>query len=124
MVLEYAQVEVDCCADCGGIWLDAGELELLLGDRALAEGFLNAGVATDAVKEKARRCPICRTRMDKQSAPGAAPVVFDHCPAAHGLWFDRGELALLLDQGAAGPAGGEVVAWLRELFAGQADAAK
>ena len=32
LIIEHEAVEVDCCAACGGIWLDAGELELLFGD--------------------------------------------------------------------------------------------
>ena len=30
VVLELDQIEIDHCLHCGGIWLDAGELELLL----------------------------------------------------------------------------------------------
>ena len=30
VVLELDQIEIDHCLNCGGIWLDAGELELLL----------------------------------------------------------------------------------------------
>ncbi|MCL4278881.1 MAG: zf-TFIIB domain-containing protein, partial [Ignavibacteriaceae bacterium] len=30
IVLELEQVEVDYCTNCAGVWLDAGELELLL----------------------------------------------------------------------------------------------
>ena len=30
IVLELDEVEVDYCADCRGVWLDSGELELLL----------------------------------------------------------------------------------------------
>jgi Zn-finger nucleic acid-binding protein len=36
ITLELSDVENDYCTDCGGIWLDAGELELLLGERELA----------------------------------------------------------------------------------------
>ncbi len=32
ITLELQEVEIDYCIDCGGIWLDAGELELLLGE--------------------------------------------------------------------------------------------
>ena len=32
ITLELADVEIDYCTDCGGIWLDAGELEMLLGE--------------------------------------------------------------------------------------------
>jgi len=31
ITLELEEVEIDHCTNCGGIWLDAGELELLLG---------------------------------------------------------------------------------------------
>ncbi len=31
IVLELDEVEIDHCISCGGIWLDAGELELLIG---------------------------------------------------------------------------------------------
>ena len=117
MVLEYAQVEVDFCASCAGIWLDAGELELLFGDRALAEVFLAAGDSALARKEKPRRCPLCRARMEKRTAAGGTPVVYDRCPAGDGLWFDKGELALVLEQGSAAPGGEAVVSWLRDLFA-------
>ena len=32
LVLELQQIEIDYCQECEGIWLDAGELELLLDD--------------------------------------------------------------------------------------------
>ena len=36
----YADILIDECASCKGIWLDAGELELLLGGRK-SKGFLS-----------------------------------------------------------------------------------
>lgn len=30
IVMELHNIEADYCVDCGGIWLDEGELELLL----------------------------------------------------------------------------------------------
>ena len=43
ITLELEDVEIDHCLDCGGIWLDAGELELLLDEpekaRSLLESF-------------------------------------------------------------------------------------
>lgn len=35
----YEKVNIDQCADCGGIWLDKGELEQLTGDKA--KGFFS-----------------------------------------------------------------------------------
>ena len=117
MVCEFDQVEVDLCDQCGGIWLDAGELELLFGDRQVAEGYLSSGNGAAAKGEKPRRCPICGRKMTKRGTAGDPPVVYDACPRGDGLWFDRGELATVLAQGSDEPREVAVVAWLRELFA-------
>ena len=116
VVLEYDEVEVDYCVACGGIWLDAGELELLFGDRKLTEGFLNAGSAAARTAEKARLCPICFGKMKKRSTGGAAPVTYDFCRRGDGMWFDQGELGAVLEQGSPAPGGEAVCAWLREMF--------
>lgn len=117
MILEYEGVEVDYCDACHGIWLDAGELELLFADRAITEGFLTAGDPAHAKGEKARRCPLCGKKMSKATTGGEQPVVYDACPRGHGLWFDHGELATVLEHGSPARGGEAVAAWLRSLFA-------
>ena len=108
IALELAEVEVDYCTDCGGIWLDAGELELLLGNSpGLAEAsrggqqikeLLDSFKVDSKCTEKQRRCPICLKKMQKiavgQSTP---PLLIDKCARGDGLWFDRGELQNILD---------------------------
>ena len=42
IVLELDEVEVDYCTECEGIWLDEGELELLLGDEARAKEVIQS----------------------------------------------------------------------------------
>ena len=116
IILEYADVEVDYCVQCGGIWLDAGELELLFGDRALIAGFLTAGGPATGSTEKKRRCPICRKKMAKVVTGGDQPVLYDQCPNQHGLWFDAGELGAILEHGSDSPGGEAVTHWLREMF--------
>ncbi|HPO15612.1 MAG TPA: zf-TFIIB domain-containing protein [Candidatus Hydrogenedentes bacterium] len=116
MVLEHASVEVDYCVECGGIWLDAGELDLLLGSRQITETILHAGDKTTVKKEKPRRCPICRIKMEKHTTGGSSPVMYDRCGQGHGLWFDKGELAQVLEQGGSTPEREQVVSWLREMF--------
>ncbi len=117
IVLEYDEVEVDYCVLCHGVWLDAGELDLLFGDRAITEGFLNSGNPRAAGGEAVRKCPICRKGMEKRVTGGAEPVVYDACPRDDGLWFDQGELGTVLKHGSDAAGGEEVGAWLRELFA-------
>ncbi len=48
IVLEYADVEVDFCVACEGVWLDAGELELLFGSADACTAFLTICSPADA----------------------------------------------------------------------------
>ena len=116
LILEYEAVEVDFCSACAGIWLDAGELELLFGERDIAQGFLSAGQPAKT-GESVRDCPICRKPMDKHATASPCPVIYDHCPDGDGLWFDEGELATVLERGSNVEGGAAVTEWLRSLFA-------
>jgi Zn-finger nucleic acid-binding protein len=116
IVLEYENVEVDYCTGCQGVWLDAGELELLFGDTQACADFLTIGSPADAKGEKTRRCPICRAKMTKEATESDPPVIFDHCPRGDGLWFDKGELLDVLKHGKALDEKGEVPAFLQGVF--------
>lgn len=124
IILEYQDVEVDYCVTCRGVWLDAGELELLFGDRTVTQGFMTAGDSAQASREPLRRCPICAKRMAKHTTGGAAPVLYDRCPRGDGLWFDAGELTTVLQYGSPAPGGEEVARWLREMFPERARASE
>lgn len=91
---EYEQVEVDWCASCGGVWLDAGEFALLEAAR---------GVAVPPViplhQVSPRRCPVCERKMAlaRRAVSGTDSwVTVDVCPKGHGEWYDGGELESLL----------------------------
>lgn len=101
VVLEYDNVEVDYCISCHGIWLDAGEIELLFGDAEACQRLLRGGDVTRARGEKPRRCPICGKKMGKDVSCGTTPVTYDRCPSGDGLWFDEGELGDVLKHGEA-----------------------
>ena len=93
IALELAEVEVDYCTGCGGIWLDAGELELLLGDSQNAKELLDSFKIDSESAEKRRKCPICLKKMQKIIVGTSAPaLLIDKCPRGDGLWFDKGEL--------------------------------
>jgi len=97
ITLELADVEIDHCTNCGGIWLDSGELERLLDDPAQAGRLLDSFQQTAPTTETLRKCPICNKRMAKiivgRSDP---PLRIDKCPRRDGLWFDKGELEDIL----------------------------
>jgi Zn-finger nucleic acid-binding protein len=117
VAIEYDRVEVDYCAVCKGIWLDAGELELLFGDREAAEALLSIGSPVELpASEAPRKCPICDTVMTKEATTEDPPVIFDHCPNADGMWLDHGELETILSQGASDGEAAEVRSLLKKMF--------
>ena len=68
ITLELEQVEVDHCLECRGIWLDAGELELLLGDAERAE--FEARIKADASLADERRAEPGRRGPRFRDPPG------------------------------------------------------
>jgi len=99
ITLELARVEIDHCTDCGGIWLDAGELELLLGNSKNARELLDSFKIDPHCSEKPRKCPICDKKMQKITVGLSEPkVLIDKCPTADGLWLDKGELKDILNR--------------------------
>jgi len=99
ITLELAEVEVDYCTACGGIWLDAGELELLLGNSQHAKELLNSFKIDSSCTEKRRKCPICLKKMQKINVGTSPPtLLLDKCPTGDGLWFDKGELQDILNR--------------------------
>ena len=93
ITLELQEVEIDYCTGCSGIWLDAGELELLLGEPEKAASLLDSFKIDSVTSEKTRKCPICRKKMQKVIVGSSKPtLLIDKCRKADGLWFDKGEL--------------------------------
>ena len=100
ITFELDNVEVDSCLHCKGIWLDAGELEMLLGDSAKAAELLASFTEARDSAEKTRKCPICLKKMQKILAgPNESAKLIDKCRRGHGLWFDEGELQNIITLG-------------------------
>lgn len=116
IVLELRGVEVDHCLECHGIWLDAGELELLVELAGGRPGVLPA-ITRDvgAGEQGSRPCPRCRRKMRCVKFPGPPAVEIDRCPAGHGVWLDAGELAAIV-RTHAGQDDRGVARFLGELF--------
>ena len=93
VTLELDDVEIDHCLECGGIWLDAGELDILLGASEQAGAMLKSFNNAPNCAEKLRKCPICLKKMEKVLAGSETDaVLLDRCRKGDGLWFDAGEL--------------------------------
>jgi Zn-finger nucleic acid-binding protein len=100
IVVEQNYIELDYCAKCHGVWFDAGELELLLNSLGLdsASPFLKSTLEAEEAKteERKRRCPLCRRKMRKANLD--TKVLVDLCPQGEGIWFDGGEVRMLISQ--------------------------
>ena len=90
IVAEYGSVEIDSCPVCGGIWLDGGELESLVGSAPPPKETADADLGPPD-----RDCPICVDKLVKDRY-GATGVVVDRCPNGDGVWLDQGELEQIL----------------------------
>ena len=98
--MELDEVEVDHCLDCGGIWLDSGELEMLLDGSNEAKNLLDSFTEAKKCSEKKRKCPICMKKMEKILAGAVeSAILLDKCRKGHGLWFDSGELQDIVKSG-------------------------
>jgi Zn-finger nucleic acid-binding protein len=98
--LELGPFCIDRCPFCGGLWLDAAELDKVLAlnksaaanhlvDR-LDAGKLIAGGKT--ATRTMRQCPRDQSALAATQSPTQSHVVFDRCPACLGLFLDAGEL--------------------------------
>ena len=99
IVLEVESVEIDHCLSCGGVWLDGGELELLLEGASNRNDIMATLKPLAGKREKRIRCPICSRKLGKVSYGPAGEIVLDQCPRSDGFWFDRDELCRALRMG-------------------------
>ncbi len=86
IILEFKEVELDYCLSCHGIWLDQGELEVLLDMKEQ----IDFSHMTDLEKSR-RKCPRCHKKMVKTRYPNSE-VEVDLCPRDSGVWLDKGEI--------------------------------
>ncbi len=96
IVLELEQVEIDHCLNCGGTWLDAGELELLVAGATEAHELIKQLDGNSDSEIGKRKCPICLRKMEIITVGTTRKVRLDRCQKHHGIWFDKGELEEVL----------------------------
>ena len=114
VILELSEVEIEYCTSCNGIWLDSGELELLLEDAEERKKLLSTLTTDPDHPEKPYHCPFCNKKMEKVHVGENRDVLIDRCVKGHGLWFDKGELKAVLELGE--DEGNKVLNLLKEMF--------
>ena len=108
-------VEVDYCTSCHGVWMDEGELELLLHDTNEKEKILKSFEVDKNSKEKSFKCPICFNKMEKILCGDKSKITLDKCSRLHGLWFNKGELQSVVEMGSLDKQN-KIVNLLKEMF--------
>ena len=97
---KYESVEIDLCKKCQGIWLDNGELKLIVENRVteFSQKQINdtisysfAGVPKKE-RDKKRPFPKCRHTLKAINYAVDSGIIIDICPQEHGIWFDHFEL--------------------------------
>lgn len=115
IVLELSEIEIDYCNSCNGVWLDAGELELLLGDSHAKDDLLNSFEEDKNSQEQKLKCPICRSKMKKVLVGEGDKITIDACKQNDGLWFDEGELLDVIKKGSF-EEDNRVVSLIKDMF--------
>ncbi len=108
----YADIEVDRCTDCKGIWFDSLEAETLKkikGSESIDIGDPTMGSKLDAIGDI--NCPKCKTKMTKMVDSKQTHIWYEKCPVCYGIWFDAGEFKDFKQEGLAD--------MFRDIFTGQ-----
>ena len=88
-----ADITVQRCNTCGGLWFDFTELERVKAiphsEKVLDTGDPSLGKSMNQAKNI--ECPRCHSRLIRMVAPQQAHVHYDSCKVCHGNFFDAGE---------------------------------
>jgi Zn-finger nucleic acid-binding protein len=82
-------IEIDICPMTKGIWLDLGELSVLLGLEVDLPYFREA--VADS-RETLWPSPSAPCKLREIRFHPEQEVVIDYCPQSGGIWLDAGEL--------------------------------
>ena len=90
---------VDSCTKCGGVWIDHSVLDKLLAksnQQKSSQALLGKAPfkAANLPRHKVSylSCPECEQIMHRRNFAKRSGVIVDEC-TAHGIWFDKHELA-------------------------------
>jgi Zn-finger nucleic acid-binding protein len=99
-----ADIEVDRCGECKGMWLDYHELERIQDTcekdyadeiRQLPNLVGNAYAMALARSKHGIECPQCGQAMERREHGCCSQVMIDVCPHCRGIWLDHGEIEAL-----------------------------
>jgi Zn-finger nucleic acid-binding protein len=87
----YAEVDIDRCPFCKGMYLDKGEAASLIKSGAGSDADTMAySPISDMMDGVAAMCGRCGVPMQAMAGPGEVRI--DRCPQCFGIFLDEGEL--------------------------------
>lgn len=89
----HRTIEVDVCNNCGGTWLDEGEISPLESVTEFVIWERRRVPQANAQMERLA-CPKCTDNrwLQKVEHPRDAKVIMDFCDNCNGIWLDKGEI--------------------------------
>ncbi len=91
------------CSQCGGLWVDVESFERVCSSSERQASVLGAAspVPSNSIRDRNERvryvpCPQCQQLMNRINFAHCSGVIVDVCKG-HGTWFDRDELALIVE---------------------------
>jgi Zn-finger nucleic acid-binding protein len=118
--LDFRDIHLDDCPQCGGIWFDDGELRKVqtMGDELCLQSLEDQAHPHKSVvcaESEAKMCPVCNERLVPYKYMYSSDVILDECDNCFGLWVQDGELIKMAEyldheQAAMSPAKREVIA--------------
>ena len=96
-----AQIEVDQCPSCFGMWLGYGELESIQdsqeidysGELQNIPNYLDKSHEFALAKnEGSYNCPRCSNEMEKREYGYCSQIMIDVCPSCRGVWLHKDEI--------------------------------
>jgi len=90
--ITFADIEVDRCLGCQGLWFDMLEKDDLVkieGSEVIDIGERQVGAEYDSMREI--KCPVCNVEMLPMVDKDQYHIKYESCPICYGTFFDAGE---------------------------------
>lgn len=105
-------IQVDRCAQCGGLWFDMLEADRLLKQRSGAAVDIGSETTGEEHNQQGKiECPRCHTQMIRMVDMQQHHIWYESCPVCYGKWFDAGEFRDLQAT--------SIMDFFRDLFTGE-----
>jgi len=92
--IQYDDVEIDACLDCGGLWFEKKELDKVITahEPSFAGNEPIMETLGSLIGETQKICPACDSTLTEYDIAEKTDLRIDVCENCHGMWLERGEL--------------------------------